>query len=120
VSNALLDAYRAQVAGLHLARTQSNEIIGKLMGAKLDEAQRKELFDAIIRHCNEQEASRSAQLEAVMRTALMQLNAIAQSTGDALAKQELAQVISALTLTVECASAAKDFPTPPTTKEENA
>lgn len=104
MNDVLIQAYRSQVAGLHLARNQSNEIIGKLMASRLDDEQRNELFRLVVKHCDEQEASRAAQLEAVMRTALMQLNAVAQSTGDARAKQELAQVISALTLTVECAS----------------
>lgn len=103
MSEMMVKALQSQVVGLQLARTQSNEIINKLMGQKLNEAARKELFQLVIQHCMEQDNSKAAQLTAVVRTAIMQLNTVAQSTADQRAKQQLVEVIKALTLTVECA-----------------
>lgn len=104
MNDAMIVALKAQVVGLQLARRHSNDVVNKLVATNMDEAGRKELFDLVIRHCAEQEASRSAQLEAVVRTATMQLNTITQTTADPSAKQQLVEVIKALTLTVECAS----------------
>lgn len=103
MSDMMNDALRAQVVGLQLARRQSNDVVNKLVSTKMDAEGRKELFDLVVKHCMEQETARSAQLEAVIRTAAMQLNTIAQTTADQGSRHQLVEVIKALTLTVECA-----------------
>ena len=104
MSEALIHALRQQVEGLKLAKTQANQIVAKLMGSSLTYEQRNELFQLVMKHTEEQDRSRSAQLSAVMRTALMQLNSIAQGSQEPSTKHQLIEVIKALTLTVECSS----------------
>ena len=105
MSEALIQALKQQIEGLKLAQLQANQIVSKLMGSSLTYEQRNELFHLVLTHTEEQERSRSAQLGAVMRTALMQLNSITQETRDQQTKEQLVEVIKALTLTVECANA---------------
>jgi hypothetical protein len=102
-SDALVAALQAQVAGLKVALRQANQLVARLMG-KLSEAERNELFQLIVRHMAEQDVSKSANLVAVMRTATMQLNAVALATADQRSRLMLVEVIKALTLTTEAAS----------------
>lgn len=104
MSEALVQALKQQIEGLKIAQTQANQIVAKLMGSSLTYEQRNELFQLVLQHTEEQERSRSAQLSAVMRTALMQLNSIAQNSQEPATKNQLVGVIKALTLTVECSS----------------
>jgi hypothetical protein len=102
-SDALVAALQAQVAGLKVALRQANQLVARLMG-KLSEAERNELFQLIVRHMAEQDVSKSANLVAVMRTATMQLSAVALATADQRSRLMLVEVIKALTLTTEAAS----------------
>ena len=101
-NDALVAALQAQVAGLKVALKQANQLVARLMG-KLSEDERNELFQLVVRHIAEQDVSRSANLVAVMRTATMQLNAVALATADQRSRLMLVEVIKALTLTTEAA-----------------
>jgi hypothetical protein len=102
-TDALVAALQAQVAGLKVALKQANQLVARLMG-KLSEDERNELFQLIVRHMAEQDVSKSTNLVAVMRTATMQLNAVALATSDQRSKLMLVEIIKALTLTTEAAS----------------
>lgn len=104
MSDIMVAALKSQVVGLQLARDQANQVVNALMASRLTEEQRNQLFHLVLRHCQELDASRASQLEVVLRTAVMQLNTVAQSTADTKVRPQLVEIIKALTLTVECAS----------------
>lgn len=101
MSEMMIVALQAQVADLQLARKQANEVVGKLMQRNLPEMHRQALFEMIALHMREQDVSRSAQLAAVLQTVLMTLNAMAQTTVDPQAKEQLVETIKSLNIVLE-------------------
>lgn len=101
MSEALVHALQQQVKSLKLANAQASQVVARFMNSGLNAEQRQGLFELIVHHMKEQEESRVAQLDAVMRTAVFQLNDAAQKCTDDSAKQQIVDVIKALTLTVE-------------------
>lgn len=102
MSDVMIAALNAQVEDLKLARKQANEFINALTGRQWTPEAQQELIRTVLKHTDEREASAAIQLVAVIRTALLSLNAVAQSADDPRVKSALVEVIKALTLTVEC------------------
>lgn len=100
MSDLMIVALRSQIVDLQLARKHSSQMIEKLMGEKLSDEQRAELFQLVLDHCMANDDSRSAQLSAVIRTSLLTLNSMAQRTADQKVKQDLIEVIKALNISV--------------------
>jgi len=101
MSDLLIDALKAQVADLRLARKQANDLVIQLMQRTLPDTQREQLFAQIVNHMKEQELSCSAQLIGVLRTTLVGLNHMAQTTTDSRTKHDLVETIKSLNIVLE-------------------
>jgi hypothetical protein len=94
-------ALQKQVAELKLARKQANEVVIQLMSKHLaTEEARREFASMVTLHIEELDASNAQMLTLVIRTTLMGLNAVAQSTNEPATKQQVVEMIKALNVVI--------------------
>ncbi len=96
-----LEALKATVRDLKLSLQQANELVEVKLNKELGDENVAKLFQLIVTHIDQRDPARSDQYKAVINTALITLNQVAQQTTDLEAKQRLVEVIKALTIMVQ-------------------